>query len=118
MLVQSAVFVVASLVVTVGNASATGATDVLNVNVPFPFVVRGESFPAGQYRIERSDLGSAVVLIHGEKGNTATAFVATEPAKGHAPAGDMPALQFTKHENEYRLTNIWESTNEGQKVLN
>jgi len=115
MLVQSAVFVVATLVVTVGNASAT---DVLDVKVPFPFVVRGESFPAGQYRIELNDTGSAVMLIHGEKGNRAAAFVATQPAKGHAPAGDMPVVQFRRHENEYRLASVWESANEGQKVLN
>ena len=88
------------------------------MKVPFPFVVGGQSFPAGNYTIEREGSALSVLLIRGDKGNkTAAAFVSTLPADGHDPAGDVPVLTFKRHENEYRLSEVWESGSEGQLVM-
>jgi hypothetical protein len=99
------------------SASVASAADVLQAKVPFPFVVNGHSFPAGQYTIERSGSSPSVFVIRGDNGTTArAAFVATRPAGNHAPA-DMPALQFKKSENEYKLSAVWESRSDGQTVI-
>ena len=113
-LTKSLIGALAAVLLSAGVASAA---DVLQAKVPFPFVVNGHSFPAGQYTIERSDSSPSVFVIRGENGNTArAAFVATRPAGNHAPA-DMPALQFKKSENEYKLSAVWESQRDGQTVI-
>ena len=72
----------------------------------------------GQYTIERAGSSPSVFVIRRETGKTATAaFVATRPAGHHAPASDMPALQFKKSENEYKLSAVWESRSDGQIVI-
>jgi hypothetical protein len=40
----------------------------------------------------------------------------TTPASGVGPAGDKPALTFTRDENAYRLSTIWESLTEGRML--
>ena len=115
MLTKMVLAVAACVLMTAARANAS---DVLDVKVPFPFVVHGQSFPAGQYTLERNELGTSVFLIRGEKNNHASTFLKTVPAAGQDPSGDKPSLGFTRHENQYRLTQIWESRDEGQDVMN
>jgi hypothetical protein len=56
-----------------------------------------------------------VWLIRGDKEG---AFVATVPTRGHDPAGNRPALTFVRHENEYKLSAIWESAYRGMDLMN
>ena len=108
----SAVLALALLVFVGGTARAA----IVDVKVPFPFVVQGHQMPAGQYRLERDEADSSVVLIRGENGNTARMFVLTTTAGGHDPAGDKPAVTFNRTENQYRLADIWESAGQGREV--
>lgn len=85
----------------------------LEVKVPFPFVVRGKTMPAGQYLVSDED---GVVQLRGEKGTHAVQMILTIPASGSDPAGKTPVLTFKRHENEYRLSGIWESTTEGREI--
>jgi hypothetical protein len=104
---------VASVFLIFNGAAARAAT--VEVNVAFPFVVNGQTLPAGQYLVE--DQGSTAVLIKGENGNHAEAFVLTVPVTGHDPAGEKPALTFTLHETKYRLSGIWESDSDGRAIV-
>jgi hypothetical protein len=116
MLTRSALGAAACLLATAGTAHAQ---DVLDVKIPFAFVVKGQSFPAGQYTIERAAMNESVLLIRGQHGNPRAMFVATRPTdEPHAPAGDRPAVQFTRHENQYRLSSVWESASDGLSVMN
>jgi hypothetical protein len=107
-----AAVVAAGLLALTGNTARAAVV----VDVPFPFMVEGQQFPAGEYRLQRDQMNSSVVLIRGEKGNTAARFVLTTPAAGHDPMGNMPALTFDRHENGYQLSGIWESENQGSEV--
>jgi hypothetical protein len=85
------------------------------VNVPFPFVVNHETFPAGRYQLEQDTLaGPSVMIIRGMHTPQA-AIIATHEAAGQGPR--KPALQFEHRENQYRLQNIWESPTEGQSII-
>jgi hypothetical protein len=88
-------------------------SSVVEVRVPFSFVVQGKTLPAGQYMVERD--GSSVLLIRGEKGNHAFSFAPITHAGGHDPAGDVPALSFKRDDetNQYRLSSVWDSDLEG-----
>jgi hypothetical protein len=96
--------------------AATARAETVDVKVPFPFVVRGQQFAAGEYRLQRDEADSSVVAIRGEKGNTATVLVLTRPASGRDPAGDKPAITFKRYENQYWLADIWEPGGQGRAV--
>ena len=109
------------LVIGLGAAMYVGATagtamaqETLAVKVPFSFQVNGRTLPAGNYTITRDSMASSVYLIRGDRVGT---FVATVPAGGHDPSGNRPSVTFVRHENEYKLSAIWESANDGLDVM-
>ena len=90
----------------VGSASAQ---ETLVAKIPFSFVVHGEDFPAGRYNVSTE---GGVLTIRGTD-NGAGMFALTIHADGRDPAGDQPVLVFTRYENTYRLSEIWESSADG-----
>ena len=103
--------VLATAIFALGTGKAWAGVE--EVKVPFPFVVHGTTMPSGTYRIQRE--GSALE-IQGERGNRIAMFVGTIPATGHDPAGQDPAVTFTRHDNQYWLANVWDSAHEGLAV--
>ena len=104
--------IAAALVVS---AASAARADTLDVKVPFPFIVHGQTLPAGDYRVETD---GPVVLLRGEHGNKTNIIFTTMPAKGQDPAGDVPVLTFKKGETQYQLADIWESASKGGTVRN
>jgi len=97
-------------------ASGTArASEILEFNVPFPFQVNHETFPAGRYTVEEGPLGNTSVLLIRGMNTPQAAFVTTHDAAGQGPK--HPSLQFQRHDNQYRLANIWESPKEGQSII-
>ena len=110
--IKTSILLAAAFVgLSLGSASAQ---ETVVAKVPFPFVVRGEAFPAGRYEI-RTD-GYGVLLIRGTDSGPSV-FALTLPADGRDPAGDQPALVFTRYENGYRLSQIWDSRTEGRALF-
>ena len=101
----------AAFVVCLAGSAQAGPVE---VKVPFPFVVRGKTLPAGQYRVEND---GPLVLLRGEKGNTARMVVLANPSGRRDPAGDKPVLTFTRDDTQYRLTDIWESGSQGLEIV-
>jgi hypothetical protein len=83
--------------------------------VPFAFTVGQKEFPAGQYDITIGDLSGMVISIR-DMDNGMNAFALTNSADGFDPAGNQPALVFTKYETEYQLTQIWQSNMGGREL--
>jgi len=112
---KSVMFAGAFLLFAGANASAFDGY-AFKVRVPFAFVVTGQTFPAGQYMVEEQANGSSL-LLRGEKGNHPVTFLMTTHASRQEPAGTKPALTFTRDENQYRLSSIWESGSEGWSII-
>ena len=90
---------------------------VVKANVPFAFVVNGQTMPAGKYRIERDDLSPSLLLIRGDqKSNHAATFVLSIRDGGRDPSGATPVLTFKHVENTYQLTSVWDSQDDGFDV--
>ena len=106
---------IVAVVVLLASAVAAQA-ETLEVKVPFAFLVGSTQMPAGTYRLERGSMSSSVMLIRGEHGNSAQAFVLTTPLKGGSPVRDEPALVFVPDETANRLTQVWGSPTSGQEV--
>ena len=87
----------ASVLGIAGAALPASASEVLRVKVPFPFVLAGQEFSAGQYRVDQSDSG--LIIVQGE---------------GHAVAvlsipADLPNGPTHPRSTSRRVTaaNIW-----------
>jgi hypothetical protein len=113
---KSLALAVVALGVCAGSAQAE--THEVIVKVPFAFAVQGHSLPAGKYVVSRVSDDPSALIIRGEDVNKKSiAIFLTMPADGHDPAGDTPALTFSRFENGYRLSTVWESASEGQQML-
>ena len=116
-LLSKSVLIASAVVLLGGVAARADAQDAVKVKVPFPFVVHGQTLPAGEYRIERLELEPSILFIESTTNVNQAVFVATMPAAGHDPQKDRPVVTFARHENEYVLSNVWESSDEGQTVI-
>ena len=98
------------------SGTANAGTNVLEVKIPFPFVVGDQTLPAGQYMIQRDDYPHGALMLRNEHA-AASAILNTRPAAAPAsPSGDQPSLQFTRGEDGYRLSNVWTSDGVGAAV--
>jgi hypothetical protein len=97
------------------STASARAQEVLTANVPFTFVAGQTAFPAGRYEIRREDTALATFQIAGIDRPLA-AYVLPVPMYGRDPAGDAPALVFERHEDTYRLAEVWESSNFGLEL--
>jgi hypothetical protein len=87
------------------SGTASAGTNVLEVKIPFPFVVGEQTLPAGQYMIQRDDYAPGALMLRSEHG-AASAILNTRPATS-APKDEQPALEFKHVENKYELANVW-----------
>ena len=109
---RSAMLAAALVVLSGGVARAS----TMEFKAPFPFLVQGETLPAGQYLIERD--GSGVLSIRGEHNNETNLFVMTVPSHAaHDPAGDKPAVTFTRGETMWKLSSVWPSSTDGRAIV-
>ena len=81
------------------SANAAETAHSMNVSVPFPFVVAGQSFDPGDYRVSESDSGVVTV-----QGNGKAAVVISLP-EGEA-RGEAPSVRFTSNASREYLSGV------------
>lgn len=86
--------------------SADAAPLTLIARIPFAFDVQGHAMPAGKYEFDRDD-NFHFLAIRAMTGSNAHGVSLAMPTSGTDPAGDTPALVFTKYETTYRLREVW-----------
>jgi hypothetical protein len=91
------------------------AEEIITVDIPFAFIVNHHELPAGHYDVRRSDDSADVIWIEGMTRRSAAAVLTTS-VDGRDPAGTQPALVFTRSENTYQLSQIWESPTHGREL--
>jgi hypothetical protein len=101
--------VLAAVVLGIGVSSARAQERVV-AKIPFPFVVADQEFPAGRYAFSTDDHN---VLLIRSADDRSERFALVRGAGGRDPAGSEPALVFIHRENEYLLSQIWESDTDG-----
>ena len=56
--------------------------------------------------------------LRGERNNHVNMFMTTLPSKAaHDPAGDKPAVTFTRGEKMWQLSNVWASPDDGRRIV-
>jgi hypothetical protein len=100
---------------TGAGGTAYAGTNVLEVKIPFPFVVGDQTLPAGRYMIQRDEYAPGALMLRSEHG-AASAILNTRPASAASPSSDQPSLEFKRGENGYRLSNVWMRDGEGASI--
>lgn len=107
LITKSSVLVAVFVGMGVGSARAQ---EMVVAKSPFPFVVTGKEFPAGRYAFSTDDHN---VLLIRSADDRSERFAIVHAAAGRDPAGSEPALVFIHDENEYLLSQLWESVTDG-----
>jgi len=109
---KSSLVVAVFLGMFVGSARAQES---VIVKVPFPFMVQRDEMPAGRYEVKMED----GVLFVRRTDNGVGVFATTFRAGGADPAGNEPALVFTRRDSgsDYVLSQVWESSGDGLVVV-
>jgi len=107
---------VAPAVLLLAAGAGAARAEIVQAKVPFDFVVRGETFPAGNYLLERDIDQPEVLFIRPAAGGHPRVVVFTEPAGDRDPAGEQSALRFSRHGSQYWLDDVWSSRDEGWQV--
>lgn len=102
-----ALFVAASL-------PAVAQAEQLRLNIPFDFVVKGKTLPAGHYTVKRMPgLDNSVWAIEGAHDS---AMFLTDPVESLRMAHN-PSVIFLKSGDQYSLLQIWGSEHMGRELL-
>jgi hypothetical protein len=86
-------------------AQVVRADDPMLVNIPFSFVAGDVTLAAGEYRVQKLDGNSAVVLI-----SCSDASASTMVLSNTAQAKDIQTqskLVFKRYDNRYFLSQVW-----------
>ena len=81
------------------------AQEPMVVNVPFAFTAGNVTLPAGEYRVQKLERNSAVLLINCRDARAA-AFVVTNPAQARE-LQSQSKLVFNRYDNRYFLSQVW-----------
>jgi membrane-bound lytic murein transglycosylase len=111
-------FVMATLFVMslIVAAQVAKADDPMLVNIPFAFVAGNTTLPAGEYRVQKLDGNSAVLLIRCSDASKAAMVLSnTTQAK---EIQTQSKLIFKRYESRYFLSQVWSAgSNRGREVL-
>jgi hypothetical protein len=81
------------------------AQDAMVVDIPFAFTAGNATLPAGEYRVQKMDRNSAVLLIHCWDAR-ASALVITNAAQAKETQTESK-LVFNRYGNRYFLSQVW-----------
>jgi hypothetical protein len=102
-------FLIAGLLVLSSMAATqvARAQEPLAVNIPFAFVAGNVTLPAGEYRVQKWDGDSAVLLIYCPEPNvSASVRVITNAAQANE-LQSQSKLVFNRYGNRYFLSQVW-----------
>jgi hypothetical protein len=81
------------------------AQDAMVVDIPFAFTAGNATLPAGEYRVQKLDRNSAVLLVHCWDAR-ASALVITNAAQAKETQTESK-LVFNRYGNRYFLSQVW-----------
>ena len=81
------------------------AQETMVVNIPFAFTAGNVTLPAGEYRVQKLEQNSAVLLIHCWDAGAST-MVITNAAQAKETQTESK-LVFNRYGNRYFLSQVW-----------
>jgi hypothetical protein len=81
------------------------AEEPMLVNIPFAFVAGNAKLPAGEYRVEKLNENSAVVLIRCSDASAAAVVLSNAAQAKETPT--QSKLIFKRYDHRYFLSQVW-----------
>jgi hypothetical protein len=88
-------------------------TQQLRLNIPFDFVVKGKTLPAGHYIVRRGNIDDSVWTIESGHGSAIFLTNAVESPK----VAHGPSLVFLRAGDQYALLQIWDEGHAGRELM-
>ena len=104
-LVTTIILFIGLTTVTPGIANAQGR-DRIEIHIPFSFVLRKQTLPAGKYVVERTDPGRPNILTLTNIGKRIVRVVLAQRIEKDNPS-EASSLIFIKREGKLYLFQIW-----------
>ena len=105
--------VVVSLATAVVSAKAQSSSKLVVADIPFSFVVAGETMPAGEYRVTQG-LGNGLIIQSADSTHSAMRLTNTiQPESDHNQA----KLVFRRYGERYFLSEVWNGFDESGRQL-
>jgi hypothetical protein len=93
---------------------AAAQTQQLRLNIPFDFIVKGQTLPAGQYIAKRmGSIDDSVWTIQSAQGS---AMFLTNPVESPNVAHN-PSLIFLQTGTQYSLVQVWDGAHFGRELM-
>jgi len=89
-------------------------THQVRLNIPFDFMVKGKTLPAGHYIVRQGNLDDSVWTIEGDRGS---AIFLTNPVESTPKVAHGPSLVFLRAGDQYALLRIWDGGQAGRELL-
>ncbi len=106
-----------SLVILMGASSLYAKTDKLKIDVPFDFVVAGETFPAGDYKLVRISDNSQLYRIQGRNTDQGAVIYAL-PVPTNKGNNEKSRAVFRLNGQQYQLDEFYfQGTNDSLVVI-
>jgi hypothetical protein len=102
-------FILLALSLLVAAPSANAQTPRLSVNVPFDFIVGGETLSAGEYTIESLNIDGRVLSIRDFDGQAVSMVISNRCQS--LTVSEQTKLVFHRYGNDYFLAQIWVAGN-------
>ena len=100
-------------IVLLAAASASAQTNLIKIKIPFDFNLGNISLPAGEYQVDKTDLGNQ--LVFSRKGSPGV-LVSSNNAETFA-ASSRTKLVFHRYGTTYFLYQLWvEGQSQGQQL--
>ncbi len=96
-------------------AQVAQAQEPVAVNIPFEFVAGKLTLPPGEYRVEKLEKNSVVVITHCAQPGV-SAIVMTIASQANAPQSDSK-LVFNRYGNLYFLSQYWSAGSSSGRLL-
>ena len=108
MLKQSitAILVLLALITLLANTGNAQSVQRFKINVPFPFVLNGQTLPAGRYVIERTDPGRPNIVTLKRIDGNVVRMVLTQRVEKDKPSTASSVL-FVQREGKHYLFQVW-----------
>src|SRR5690242_21782535 len=81
------------------------ADEPMLVTIPFAFTAGNATLPAGEYRVEKLNGNSAVILIRCSDANAAAVVLSNAAQAKQTPT--QSKLIFKRYDNRYFLSQVW-----------
>ena len=109
---------VLSLMVTlaVTSANAQSRSPFMRINIPFEFIIRGETLPPGTYIVKRSSSDKPEMLLISSTDGGSGVYILTTNVEART-SQSVSKLVFRQYGDQYFLSQVWEAgENEGRQL--